>query len=216
VKYGTLFHALYLPLIIISLLITLSGCGTPDDADNDEPGYEISFNETGDRIITVKKGIGHFSMVYPDGFELNSIKTDNSGDIDTLFVDFFGHVTINVRRSSIHITIQEMGQYLYAEETAKYMLSKNRMYRNFELINESSLTVNGVAAYQYSYYFDTYPYDPHTFDSIEARYVTWCNKEVYFTQNRLLWNISLGTDPSREEHDMATIDKVLESFKVLE
>jgi len=216
VKYGTLFHALYLPLLFISLLVTLSGCGTPDGADNDEPGYEISFNEAGDRIITVKKGIGHFSMVCPDGFRLGIIKIDNSGGIESLLVDFVGPVTPDVGLPLISVSVVYYDESFPAYRAAESLLSSARGYKNFILLDESTVTVAGVTAYQHSFYFDTYPYDQHFPPPKEYFFVTRLIRSVFLDYGEFSLTLRLGSDPSREEQDMATLDKVLESFKVLD
>ena len=213
-------------LILIFLLVSLlSGCDEPgyrasyDEYGNivssPDPSYKVCSDESGQKTITIKEGIGHFSMEYPSGFELVNIKIDNSGGIESLFVDFIGPVTENVGFPWIHIYIQGTDPPK-TEYIVKTELSRARALVEFKLLDESTITVAGVTAYQYSFHYDVYPYDPRDIPPEHHTLVTRLKREVYFDHSGLLWNISLSTDPSREEHDMAVFDKVLESFKVLE
>lgn len=213
-RHSKIFSALLIHVIVLSMILIILGCGSPDN--NDITGYKISYNDTGDRIITVKKGIGHFSIVYPDGFKLGIIKIDNSGGIEGLHVGFFGQVTPDVGLPTIDINVDEYDDSFTAERAAESLLNTARNYSNFKLLDESTITVAGVTAYQHSFYYDTYPYDPHIAPPEDAVLVTWLTREVFFNGGGFSWFLSLGSDPSREEHDMAVFDKILESFKVLD
>ena len=221
--------------LLVVLILTPSGCSDSDDnIPVDEPGYKVRFDEhgniisspdpsynvsvddTGNRIITVKEGIGHFSTVYPDGFVLSRIKIDKSGGIESLLVDFIGPVTADVGLPLINIAVVNYQDHLTAERAMEIRLSSARNYDSFKLLDESILTVAGVTAYQTSYYFDTYPYDLHIPPPEDAVLVTWLDRIVIFDYGDYQWNIYLGSDPSREEHDMAVFDRILDSFKILD
>jgi len=210
-------------LLPISLLVVLTliaaGCSGPDDKmPADEPNYKVSFDDTGSRVITVKEGIGHFSMVYPDGFKLDIIKIDNSGGREKLFVDFIGPATPDVIVPGIHIYASVYDDSFTSGQAAESLLNLARNYNNFRLLNESMLTVAGVTAYQHYYYSDEYPYDLHFIKPSEEELilVTWLTRAVFFNHSGLSWTIRMLSDPSREEHDMAVFDRILDSFKVLD
>jgi len=210
-------------LLLISLLVVLilipSGCSEPDDnIPADEPGYKVSFDDAGNRIITVKEGIGHFSMEYPNDFVLGVIKIDKSGGIESLYVDFIGPATPDVIVPGIHIYASVYDDSFTSRQAAESLLNLAHNYNNFRLLNESTLTVAGVTAYQHYYYSDEYPYDLHLIKPSEEDIilVTWLTRKVFFDHSGLSWTISLGSDPSREEHDMAVFDRILDSFKVLD
>ena len=56
----TILAALVIVIAIVSLLIFL-------------PDYKVSQNEAGNRILTVKKGIGHFSLEIPPDYEVDEV-----------------------------------------------------------------------------------------------------------------------------------------------
>jgi len=238
-KGGGLRRLSYLILIssLVTLTLTPSGCGEPDEnIPADEPGYKVSFDkygniisspdpsyevsvdDAGNRIITVKEGIGHFSMEYPSGFVLGSIKIDTSGGIESLFVDFIGPATPDVIVPGIHIYASVYDDSFTSGQAAESLLNLARNYNNFRLLNESMLTVAGVTAYQHYYYSDEYPYDLHFIKPSEEELilVTWLTRAVFFNHSGLSWTIRMLSDPSREEHDMAVFDRILDSFKVLD
>ena len=225
-KRSKIFHLSCITLIIVSVIFIILGCDEPgymishDEYGNiissPDSSYKVSYDDTGNKIITIKEGIGYFNMVYPEGFELGIIKIDNSGGIESLLVDFIGQVTPDVGLPLIGISVFEYDDSFPAERAAESLLNTARNYSNFKLLDESTLTVAGVTAYQYSYYSDVWPYDPHIPPPEDAVLVTRLDREVHFDCDGFSWFLSLGSDPSREEHDMAVFDKVLESFKVLD
>ena len=239
-----LSYLLPISLLVVLTLIT-AGCSGPDDnIPADEPGYKVRFDEhgykvrfdehgniisspdpsyevsvddAGNRIITVKEGIGHFSMEYPSGFVLGSIKIDNSGGIESLYTDFIGPVTPDVGLPLIRINVDDFEGKYTAESAARNLLSSAQKYTNFKLLDESTVTVSGVTAYQHCYYHDKYPYDTHFEKPGEdAILVTRLIRAVYFDHSVLSWTIRMHSDPSREEHDMAVFDRILDSFRVLD
>ncbi|MFC1908454.1 hypothetical protein ACFLXD_01065 [Chloroflexota bacterium] len=209
VRYSKILRILnILVILILVTIIPMLGC--------DDPGYKVHGNDLGNRTITVKKGIGHFTMIYPPDYLLNLLHVDNSGGISRLFVEFQSSDTQDAY-SSINIGVRDMGGVPEAESWVKSALSIVRNYRNFKLIDESTLTVEGMLAYQYSYYYDLNPTDPHIIiKTEETSYVTILVRSVVFDHSGFLWEIYLDSEPSREEQDMATFDLVLDTFKVLD
>ena len=229
------FPVFILIIITVILIITFTCCSEPDEPgymvqmdqygnliSSDDASYQVSFNEEGNRIITIKEGIGYFSMLYPSDYTLGLIKIDQSCvalDMDNLTVDFLGQISPNGMRSWINIDICDY----QGELTAEYVANDRtweRNLENFELIDESCITVAGVTAYQFSFYFDDFPYDPHRLPEFamkgEIPKVTFIWREIDFDHSGFLWTLHLSTTPFREERDMAIFDKILESFTILD
>ena len=201
-------------LLIMMAFIAIS-CANNTNESADDPGYKITFDDSGNKIVTVNKGIAHFSMEFPSGFRFGTIKIDKSGGTESLTVDFIGPVTPDVGLPLISINVDSYEDSFTAERAAESLLNQARNYNNFKLLDESTKTVAGVTAYQHSYYFDTWPYD-HTNPPEDAAFVTWLSKEVFFDYIEFSYTLRLGSDPSREEQDMAAFDRILETFKILD
>ena len=201
-------------LLIMMAFIAIS-CANNTNESADDPGYKITFDDSGNKIVTVKEGIGHFSMIYPSDFVLGVIKIDNSGGIESLSVDFIGPMT-DVGLPLISIDVSDYYDSFPAKSAADSLLNQARKYNNFKLLDESTISVAGVTAYQHSYYYDTYPYDPHIIPPEDATLITWLFRRVFFDYIEFSYTLRLGSDPSREEQDMAAFDRILETFKILD
>jgi hypothetical protein len=222
-------HTTYILAIIalLAIIILPEGCrGTVSNnvttSDNitsigNEPGYTISYDQSGEKIITIKKGIGYYSMEFPEGFDLDLLKIDQSLGVGNLLVYFVGPQTPDVGFPLISINVVDWGNTITAESTEKSLLASARRLENFKLLDESTLQLAGVVGYQYSYYSDRSPWGIHAIppEGKESLRVTRLERAVYFNHSGYLWTISLASDPTRDVSDNAVFNKVLGSFKVL-
>jgi hypothetical protein len=174
------------------------------------PDYRISENDAGNRILTVKKGIGHFSLEIPSGFEVSSVEiNDEFVGTDVYLV---GPVPIDGYRSVIAIYIDDYGDAYDALSVAKKGLTDARDYTNFQLLSDlSTLTVSGITAYQYIISYD-FPENPDIYPPPMVREI---ERKTYFNHDGFLWAIGILADPSWEEQEMAIFDRLLETFKIL-
>jgi len=209
-------------VIQLFILVLLLGCGVPtSDVNRDDPGYTVSFNDTGNKVFIIKRDIFYFSFECLPSYELVILRLEQPQNWPAiLIVDLIEKATEDKEYSTfISIYVDDSGGVPMAETIAADSLNDARNRPEFHLLDESTLTVDGAMAFQYSYYYEYRRFKPHPPGSVPAEeevFTPGINREVYFDNSGFLWNLHLGTHPSQAEQDNAAFDKVLESFKVLD
>ena len=88
------------------------------------------------------------------------------------------------------------------------------MYENFEIINSSSVIVDGIQANEYVVAFTSNP-DPDR-DPPDLKPVDIIVKEIYFDYNGLIWNLSLRSSAQYFASNEIRFEQLIDSFKLLE
>ena len=213
----------YRILIVVLLICTglvLPGC-TIGESENTtyDPGYIIETNASGQSILTVDKDKWHFSLTIPEGFEFDEIDVDNSVPGGLLFVGLLSITRLGYDITLINISVDDYDETNDSKDTYDHLLSWNQGFKNYKLIEESTITVAGVTGYKHAFYWDTYDerFDSHLVppkEEPELETNLW--SYVLFDHSGFSWDISLVSDPSQDEWAFTAFDKVLQSFKVLD
>ncbi len=213
---------MYMRLLIIIILICLFtplGCVQhEEDPFLNDDDYEITYDDAGNRIITVDKGIGHFSMLFPDGFKLSTelavIDKSLLWDNINFWIKKLG-VEDALGNTFISININDWGGKRALKSVYENSLKFAESLFEFQLIEESMTTVAAVTAYQFSYYFEDFVNLTHP-PQLDDETVTALKREVLFEHDNLIYEIRLWSYPFREEQDIEIFDQVLESFTILD
>ena len=199
-KTGSVFNVL-VAVVLFIVLGSLTGCFGP--------GYEISDDGSGNRIFTVTKGIGHYSMELPPGYEVGSFETNWRFKYTNIWLKGpssskeQGRLTISISTWSTKVSPDAETSMLKAIDFA-------HSAHNFKLIDKSSITVAGVEGFQFSYSYE------HIFDpALDQAPFTSVIKEVYFDHSGLIWHIYGGSPESNIESNSEDFEQVLRTFKVL-
>lgn len=175
------------------------------------PNYRISSDEAGNKVLSVKKGIGHFSLEIPSDFRVDEVEIDKIDGYKTTSVYLIGSVSEEGYKPIIGVFVDEILDD--AASKAKRRLEDARSFANFKLLSDlSSIKVSDIYAYQYTIQYDIVS-NP---DIIGSPPITDVDRRVFFNHDDFLWTILLLSSPSTQEQDMDAFDRVLETFRVLD
>lgn len=187
-------------LLFLFIILSLGNCN--------DPGYKINFDNAGNRIITVKKGIGHFSMELSYPYEIGKVrKTSEYTD-----VYFYGPISEDKLTSVILVQINDkIPLYPDIETYVRESLSLARSRHDFKLIDESIVEIADIYGYYYSYsHVVFYP------STMNKPPVTMYTQSIYFKQSGLYWNITTHSGKSESELANEALKQVMKTFKVLD
>ena len=212
-----LYRLLTVVLLICSGLVLLGCTVTENESTKYDPGYIIETDASGQRILTVDKSKWHFSLTIPEGFKFDYIDVDNSVPGGVLFVGLLSLTRLEYGVTLINISVGDYNETNDSEDIYDHFLARYQRFINYQLIEESTITVAGVTGYKHTFYWDDYDerFDIHLVppeEEPELETKLW--SYVLFDHSGFSWDLSLVSDPSQEEWAMAAFDQVLESFKV--
>ena len=139
------FNILAVAILFIALT-SLVSCSEPGGGGNSGPDYGVSYNDSGNKVLIVKRGIGRFSLEIPPTYELGNVEV-KWGFIDVYLKGRPSSDGKSVGVISVFITDRS------ANPEAKVAMEKSmdfaaEAFHNFQLIDISSITVAGVPGYR--------------------------------------------------------------------
>jgi len=186
---------LLLVAVVILTIVLLMSC----------KGYEVSYDDSYNRIFTLKRGIGHFSMEIPNRYVLEKVYRDYTD------VYFAGPISEDRLGSGIWVSITNKNNlYPDIETYVRESMSLPRSWSDFKLLGESTVEVASTHGYHYTFSYVEY-YAP----IMNKPPATVYAQEIYFEQCGLYWNITVRSGKSELELANEALEQVLRTFKVL-
>jgi len=164
--------------------------------------------------ITVDRGIAHFYFECPDEYKVKSIDVRDELELKFTYVVLAGPYRGTIY-PYIYIDISRPFEGRHdAQTTWEYGIRFYEVYENFEIINSSSVIVDGIQANEYVVAFTSNP-DPDR-DPPDLKPVDIIVKEIYFDYNGLIWNLSLRSSAQYFASNEIRFEQLIDSFKLLE
>jgi hypothetical protein len=186
-------------VVLLIGLVTLTGCSSN--------AFET---------FTLEEGIGHFTFEYPERYEVEKVETRS--DLGYTHVILSGSVS-NPEKGGIDYTfigvfIEETSAYFpSAEVTLETSLAEASQHLpDYQLLEQSTLSVAGVEGQQIVYYYDRGVYYPE--EPVQEPIPTVMRK-VYFDHSGLIWSISIRSNQAAAETAQADFEHLLETFQIL-
>ena len=167
--------------------------------DSASPGY---------RTFTVRKGPGHYSFEYPTDFKKHPIDVYEDHSVAVLF-----HPQLEVERIRAFaiVEVYDTSEEYYSAETKKRAELEWNSQLDYELLEQSILTVDGVEA-DYRIYRD---YEPMGGETVIPDH-TFIARQVFFVVDGDLWQITLQADELTHGRYREAFDHVLQTFRILD
>jgi len=195
-KKSCLLVNLLIPIMIVSFA-TMMGCNSTDT--------------TGFSKFTVTEGLSHFSFEYPAFYRTPYV--DRALEPNSTEVKTGGVIQPGVRGiESLHIEIfQVSDSFPDAKAMLDSSLSRSEEHQDFELLERSPITIDGVEGEQIVYSY----YGFHA--TMESEAETGTAYKAYFDCKGLIWRIVMLVDEyAQAERAEADFDHVIETFRFLD
>ena len=186
-----------IPIMLAIMLVAFMSCGTP--------GY---------KKYTLREGIAHFSLEYPEGYE-NVLASTQFGYVDVVFHQSLPEY--DYIDSSISVVIHTVAAISELYENAKAAIEwsishLSGYFPDYQVLERKEINIDGVPAELLvgSFTMAEVPEDD-----------VWntgrkLDRQVYFDYDGCIWHISMTSDEENAEADEAVWEHLLETFTILD
>jgi hypothetical protein len=205
-KRKLFFHV----VLVVSLfsLVCLTSC----------VGWTATSLNNGYKLFTLTKGIGHFSLEYPQDYSIGIVEINNSSENTYIHITFFTNPPKGQEKelagTFVQILISPPDSNIGdAKSDFEYSLSIAQNEDNYKLLDQFELDIVGSHSYGVDYSFTVVPDLSHSPLGSVTKYCT--TREIDFEKDNLLWTISMTSDTTYADRDKAYFDHILQSLKIL-
>lgn len=176
--------------------------------------YNIQSLGSGYKLFTITKGIGHFSLEYPERYEIGIVEFGNDSQGKYSHASFRWdppkEEQMSKASSDIDIEVYEKTATLTDGQSSLEValrLSANTK-KDYKLIEYFNVTVAGEQSYGAVYSWTRLPGVPN------APLKPVITREIDFVHDDLIWMVEMTSDSSTADIDKADFDHMLQTFKI--
>ena len=163
----------------------------------------------------IEKGIVNFSFDYPCSYDEVGLEVDDDFTLITLNGPYHKDLE-DFTLISIFVVDSDDPDFLKPERRLNNAISLYETFLDYRLIERSSVNVAGIEGQQILYF-----YNKERPEIGDAGYIPGAGpaptiaREIYFIDKGRLWNITIFSNDSTSEADMADFEHMLETFTIL-
>jgi hypothetical protein len=193
-------------ILLLLLVLTISVISVSCTLCND--GY---------KQYRLEKGIAHFSFEYPCSYDKSGSEINNDDGFTHIMLQGPYHKDVeDFTLISIFVIDSDDPDFLKPERRLNNAISLYETFLDYRLIERSSVNVAGIEGQQILYF-----YNKERPEIGDAGYIPGAGpaptiaRDIYFSDEGYLWNITIFSNESTAKADMADFEHMLETFTIL-